>query len=263
LYVSWYQKAKFILGIASDIDVLSFNKRFLYVYKTRTSLLNWLINDLFSGLAGEILLRNADSILVQHSDQQKALYKRKIVSVVYPNIISVSAKERSDVSDYFIYVGSLNKRKGLSELLELITNCSCIKIKIFGNPQGNYAVEKVKIFKKYKNVEYLGQMPREVIISEIEASLGLINFSKKEGFPNTFLEAWMCGIPVFSLSVDPGMVIEKYNLGKCFHGDLSLMSSHLITYIPTGASKEIKEYVASFHSFEKAADRFLEAISSN
>jgi glycosyltransferase involved in cell wall biosynthesis len=40
-----------------------------------------------------------------------------------------------------------------------------------------------------------------------------------EGFPNVFIEAWACGIPVYSLKVDPGNVIEREGLGVIAHGD--------------------------------------------
>jgi glycosyltransferase involved in cell wall biosynthesis len=41
-----------------------------------------------------------------------------------------------------------------------------------------------------------------------------------EGFPNIFVEAWACGIPVLTLSFDPGAVIKKEGLGFVANGDL-------------------------------------------
>lgn len=260
-FVAWQVNAKFILGLASDIDVLSFSKRFQYIYKIRTSVFNWLKYDLPSSLAGAIILRKADFRLVQHSFQQKALFKRNLESVIFPNIIlPVTIKQDPIVSDCFVYVGSLNERKGLSELLLLIENCKGIKFKIVGQPQGNFAIEKIKLFKNYLNVQYIGQLPRELVLNEISTSKGLISFSKMEGFPNTFLEAWSFGIPVFSLWVDPGSVIEKFHLGQCFEGDIESMTAFLKSYILAGQSEHIKKYVVQNHSYEHAASRFLNAI---
>jgi glycosyltransferase involved in cell wall biosynthesis len=263
-YVAWQLKAKFIIGLATDIDVLSFKKRFQYVFKTRTSVFNWLKNDLPSSLAGIILSGKADFRLVQHSYQQKALLERNLKSVIFPNIfLPVDKLPDPTISDCFVYVGSLNERKGLSDLKLLIEICNTIKFKIIGQPQGGSASKKTELLKNHPNVQYFGQMPRESVIRQIDFSKGLLNFSKMEGFPNSFLEAWSCGVPVFSLWVDPDGVIEKYNLGKCFHGDLDSMLNFLKTYIPTGSSEKIKAYVTLNHSYEKAADRFLSAISFN
>jgi glycosyltransferase involved in cell wall biosynthesis len=44
-----------------------------------------------------------------------------------------------------------------------------------------------------------------------------------EGFPNIFIEAWSYGIPVLSLNVDPGSIIEKEELGEITHGNLDRM----------------------------------------
>ena len=257
-------KAKFILGLAHDTETLSLKLRFSYVFSIRTSVFTWLKSDLPSCLAGAILFKRADFVLVQHADQKKALYTRNLKSVVYPNIfLPVKGKQNQDNLEYFVYAGSLNERKGLTELLLILENCKGMKFEIIGQPHGKHSEEKVNLFKNYSNVQYFGPISREVVLCEICSSKGLINFSKMEGFPNTFLEAWSCGVPVFSLWVDPGGVIENFNLGKCFHGDLDSMSNFLKTYIPTGSSEKIKDYVTLNHSYEKAADRFLEAISLN
>src|SRR5262249_54797652 len=48
----------------------------------------------------------------------------------------------------------------------------------------------------------------------IENSRVLVNTSRAEGFPNTMLEAWSMGVPVVSLTVDPGGVILREGLGR-------------------------------------------------
>jgi glycosyltransferase involved in cell wall biosynthesis len=44
-----------------------------------------------------------------------------------------------------------------------------------------------------------------------------------EGFPNIFIEAWACGIPVLSLSFDPGGVIKREELGYVADGSIDNM----------------------------------------
>jgi glycosyltransferase involved in cell wall biosynthesis len=263
LFATRKLNTKLILGIASDMDVLSFKKRFMYVYKNKTSNITWLKNDFFSCLVSELLLLKANIILVQHSYQQKALKSRNINSFIYPNIILPKKRiVTHGLHDYLIYVGSLNERKGLTDLLCFISKSNRIKIKIFGSAQGNRALNDLNLFSNYKNIVYSGQKPREVIIHEIANSRGLLNFSKMEGFPNTFLEAWQFGIPVFSLWVDPGGVIQRHNLGKCFNGNLTLMLTFLNNYEGEIQKKHIMKYVDQYHSYNNAADRFKSIIDN-
>jgi len=63
------------------------------------------------------------------------------------------------------------------------------------------------------NVMYLGELDRASVYAELKCSLALVSTSIAEGFPNTFVEAWMSGRPVVSLGFDPDKVISKYNLG--------------------------------------------------
>ena len=262
-FVAWKLNSKLILGLATDIDVLNFKRRFRYVFRTRTSTQNWLKNDLPASFAGAFLLKKADFIFVQHTNQQKALSEKRLKSIIFPNIILPnSIQPKVQCSDYFVYVGSLNERKGLRDLLKTLEYDNKIKIKIIGQPQGTDAIEKTKLFKNYPNVQYFGQMSREAVLAEIQTSKGLLNFSKMEGFPNTFLEAWSFGVSVYSLWVDPGEVIEKFQLGKCFAGDINSMTAFITSIKTKGPSERIIEYVKLNHSFNNAADRLFLSISA-
>jgi glycosyltransferase involved in cell wall biosynthesis len=64
-----------------------------------------------------------------------------------------------------------------------------------------------------KNLSFLGPQNASHIRTLFEQSKVLVNTSPAEGFPNTMLEAWSVGTPVVSLSVDPGGVIEREQLG--------------------------------------------------
>jgi len=68
--------------------------------------------------------------------------------------------------------------------------------------------------RRLSNVLFLGTMPPVEMESWFQRTKLFLNTSIREGFPNTFLQAWMNGVPVVSLNIDPDAIIERYGLGK-------------------------------------------------
>jgi glycosyltransferase involved in cell wall biosynthesis len=67
------------------------------------------------------------------------------------------------------------------------------------------------------NVQYLGSQTQAQINQLLARAHVFVNTSVSEGFPNTFIQAWMRAVPVVSLSVDPDGVLERERIG--FHAD--------------------------------------------
>ncbi|MEO9146706.1 MAG: glycosyltransferase family 4 protein [Ginsengibacter sp.] len=242
-------KAKFVLGLASDLDAMNFASRLKFQLLVSPATL-W---SFFSGSLIEIvypyLLRNADLVLVQHQRQKDILSKKNIRSVVFFNIIepTKSLATQIQTSNYFIYVGSLDKRKGFVDLFNLIKKTPSLSYKVIGQPRDRTARLYYEELKKIKNVTLSGRLSHSETIQEIANSKALISTSPMEGFPNIFIEAWASGIPVFSLYFDP-CVIEKEKLGKVAHGNLD----ELIEMMKNNSTSEefairAKSYVENHH----------------
>ncbi len=243
-------KAKFILGLASDLDILSIGKRWRHFYSSNIKDL-W---GIFNGFTGEIvypfLLRKADRVIVQHIGQKEILKKQNIESVVFPNLIDTSAfkqvtdPERKD----FVYVGSLDKRKGFADFFKIVQRSQAHTFKVIGSPRdktGNHFYERLKSF---DNVTLTGRLSHEETIRQISGAKAVISTSPMEGFPNIFIEAWACGVPVLSLYVDPGGVIKKEGLGVTADGNIkSLLSAMDYFESSNGFVEKARGYIKENH----------------
>ena len=248
-------KAKFILGLASDLDAMNFALRFKYHHLAFAGGLWGFFNDLLIEIVYPLLLRKADLVLVQHEGQKEILLKKNIRSVVFPNLFDlittpvISGYSHND----FIYVGELDKRKGFAEFFEIVQKAPSHSYKVVGQPRdqtGDLYCEKLKSF---KNVTLFGRLNHSDTMYQIANSKALISTSPMEGFPNVFIEAWACGIPVLSLYVDPGTIIKKEELGEVTHGNLDKMIEAMDNIKNTSEfATRAKAYVENTHVLNDA-----------
>jgi glycosyltransferase involved in cell wall biosynthesis len=246
-------KSKFILAMASDLDALGFRMSLKYSYLPYIGNIGglwWIFNGLLNEIVHPWLLRKADLVLTQHEGQKNILQEKNIKSMVFLNIFDMTGLPVvSDPSHKdFIYVGELNKIKGFSDFFEIVKKAPFHSFKVVGQPQdrtGHLYYEKLK---SYKNVYLLGRLSHSDTLWQIANSKALISTSPMEGFPNIFIEAWACGIPVFSLYVDPGSVIENEELGVVGHGNIDRLLSEMDNYRNTDEFTErAKTYVEHNH----------------
>jgi glycosyltransferase involved in cell wall biosynthesis len=242
--------AKFVLGLASDLDILNFRSRWKYLY-TKNSRQFWAIFDaIVTEPVYPYLLRKADCVIVQHHGQKKILELKNIKSVIFPNLIDISEVplEAGQVKSDFIYVGRLDKRKGFLEFYDLVRSAPQFTFKVIGPPRHEAGQLYYEKFKMLPNVTMLGELNHRDTLKQIADSKALISTSPMEGFPNIFLEAWACGVPVLSLYVDPGRVIETEKLGVVAHGDMNLLLRAMKTINDeVGFEKRAKSYIQKNH----------------
>ena len=243
--------AKFILSLASDLDAMNFLMRLKYQYLVSFKDLWSFSNGLLIEIVYPLLLRKADMIFVQHEGQRQILLQKHIKSLFFPNLIDLSqipVVSETDRND-FIYVGSLKTRKGFAEFFELVTKAPLSSFKVVGQPmdkEGYFYYEKLRSF---ENVTLLGRLNHYDTMFHIANSKALISTSPMEGFPNVFIEAWACGIPVLSLYVDPGNIIERERLGEVAHGNLGKLIDALNNIRNTNEFAErTRRYVEHTHA---------------
>ena len=246
--------AKFVLHMASDLDAMSFEKRWKNYYLTKAAGLWWLFSGILVEIVYPYLLKHADLVLVQHQGQKDILLKKNIKSTIFLNIIDLAGIPdlSNQVHKDFAYVGWLDKRKGFVEFFDLVNKAPAYTYKVIGPPRDQIGYLYFNKLKSYPNVALLGELKHSQTILEIANSKALISTSAMEGFPNVFIEAWACGIPVISLKVDPGSVIQKEGLGEVAHGDLDKMVAALDKIKNTNEfSMKARSYVEDNHAFNE------------
>ncbi len=118
------------------------------------------------------------------------------------------------------------------------------------------------------NVEWLGRVPFEETLSWFDRAAALVNTSPHghEGFPNTFIQAWLRGVPVLTLGVDPDGLIREHDLGDVA-GSVDELAGSLSDLLadPCGYAR-IAENVSTFacerFTVERVADCFLDALGA-
>lgn len=198
--------------------------RFLYALASPLHCAPWTAYDYnrwFHAPLHAIGLWSAHVIAIQH-DQQAALVgprlRRRLASV--PNLVqSVSDNPRPyDATAYdAIWVALIRPEKGLERFVALAESLPDLRFAVAG---GFDPIVGAKLCTQLKqrmrastNLTFLGPQRAERIRALLRESKVLVNTSPAEGFPNTMLEAWSVGTPVVSLSVDPGGVIAREQLG--------------------------------------------------
>lgn len=255
--------SRFIIGMAHDLDTLNLKERYINYY-SQVSLLIFLKKILHCELIFDYLVRKADCVISQHKTQKKNLVlKGNIKSEICYNIYPYDIKKISDTTprgEYFIFVGSLDKRKGIDEIYKIITNCNQIEFVIIGRCRDEYSKPIISNLQKLDNVKWLGQLEHKELFKYLEESKALISVSKMEGFPNAFIEAWAHGVPTLSLNVDPGNLMKENNLGICYYGDVANLINSIVDFKDNYNSKDIQKYVINNHS-KNNINKFIKIIS--
>jgi glycosyltransferase involved in cell wall biosynthesis len=243
-------KAKFVLGLASDLDAMNYAMRMKYHHLVFSGGLWGLFSDYLIEIVYPMLLRKADLVLVQHEGQKDILEKKHIKSLVFPNLFDLAEMPVTSVNDSkdFIYVGELDERKGFAEFFEIVIKSPSHSFKVVGQPRDKTGYLYCEKLKSYGNVSLLGRLNHSDTMYQISNSKALISTSRMEGFPNIFIEAWACGIPVLSLYVDPGDIIKREGLGEVAEGNLDTLLKAMDNWIITDEFvKRAKAYVESNH----------------
>jgi glycosyltransferase involved in cell wall biosynthesis len=117
-----------------------------------------------------------------------------------------------------------------------------------------------------QNLVTTGQLSFDESLRYFESATLLVNTSISEGFSNTYIQAWLRGIPTIVFGADTDSIIETNQVGCNITqvdeavkniGDL-FKNQNKYKELSTNAYN----YAIENHSIKKMTDNFLKAISS-
>ena len=105
------------------------------------------------------------------------------------------------------------------------------------------------------NLQVIENVPFDQVEEHYAAAAVLVNTSKFEGFPNSFLQAGKYGVPLLSLNVDTDGFIEKHSCGFFLKGDTERLKVTLRMLLDDKKtaneySSNIRSYVQQYHRKE-------------
>lgn len=169
-------------------------------------------------------LHCADRIVVQTQSQSDLLarhYGRKADALV-PNFAAASS-ERIDKAGppLVVWVSNLKPWKRpqifvrLARALQSVQGVQFVMVGEAprGRGKGRWLDELLRDVNAAPNLRYLGHLPQEQVMRLLARACVFVNTSTHEGFPNTFIQAWMLGAVVVSLDVNPDQVLDREGIG--------------------------------------------------
>lgn len=98
------------------------------------------------------------------------------------------------------------------ELARCLGHLPHVEFTMIGRIEG-YRDLKTKALEN--RIEVAGEMDNDQVNRRLSESHLLLNTSLSEGFSNTFVQAWMRGVPVISLNLDPDRLLTRRQIGLC------------------------------------------------
>ena len=198
------------------------------------------------------MIKKADYVIAQNNYQYEMATRKlgvkniALISNVWDSAI-FGTLPTNKIYDY-IWVGNFREIKRPEWIVDIAKANPEKSFAVVGASLGNYGM-LCKKFSELQNVDYLGSKTLFETTRLVAQSRCLLCTSVKEGFPNTFLQALSCNVPIIT-TVNPNEMIEKYKLGfvaNTIEEFNSLIENNAVFGIK---SEDITAYFENNHSID-------------
>ncbi|MDY6948154.1 MAG: glycosyltransferase family 4 protein [Pseudomonadota bacterium] len=201
---AWYCRRhgkRFIVRIASDLACIP-GKQLIRFWRDRKIY--------------EYGLRHADLIVAQ-SEQQRTLLQQNygLKSEVLDMAVEMPSGPQPDKDIDVLWVSNLRPVKRPEIVLELARRLPNLRFTLAGGAlpgADDYYRSVREAAGSVANITFPGAVPYTEVGTLFSRAKLFLNTSQIEGFPNTFLQAWVRGVPVVAF-FDPDSLIKQRQLG--------------------------------------------------
>ncbi|MBN1234284.1 MAG: glycosyltransferase family 4 protein [Candidatus Coatesbacteria bacterium] len=209
-----------MIASQGDPDPVEVEKSFIESRPYGISKLNVFVNSIRNFFSIELFkygVRNTDIILAQNNLQKEAIKRiwNKECFIVYnpwvPLIDRIPDKDNT-----IVWVGNcrpIKRPEFFCYAAGMLRHLKARFLLIGSQYPFNEDQEALYNLMKDTGVEYIGYVP--LILSEeyIAKAKIIVNTSESEGFPNTFIQAWLYETGVVSMNADPDMLLSERGFG--------------------------------------------------
>lgn len=205
--------------------------------------------------------RFADLIICQTEDQFKMMKHElnrtaKIVRSGLP--VPATQPKKSNNQFSVIWIGKHWKNPQIFvDLAKRFANDADINFIMVGIFPFESGLRFKQIENQILNFKFMGKLDNDEVNKLLEKCHILVNTSDYEGFSNTFIEAWMRGVPVISLKLNPDNLLTEKRIGFCSNTIDQLEKDVRTLYqkreLYQEYSQNAREYALNNHDIEKTA----------
>jgi glycosyltransferase involved in cell wall biosynthesis len=215
----------------------------------------------------KLLTKYTDVLVVQNIYQQEILKERYGIKGV---LVYVGFPERepfSGIKDIILWIGRCDKAKQPEIFIKLAKSIPGQKFVMICPAIDSGYFSKVKeIAGEVQNLEFVDFVPFQETWNYFDRAKLFVNTSTFEGFPQTFVQAVSCRVPIASLTVDPDSFITKEQCGVVCEGDENKLFSVIQSLLKDNQllstlSKSSAKYGTEKHSISLNVSRLISKIS--
>jgi len=227
----------------------------------------------FTKIALYIDIKFASLIIAQNEFQKNTIvkkFKKNCVLIKNPIHIPNTSNKIKDMETekIVLWIGTIGSIKQPELFLKIAQQLPNYKFWMIGGKNITEPELFTKIQSEAKtihNLEFLGFIPYDKIFQYYNEATLLVNTSKIEGFPNTFLEGWNHGLPVVSLNVDPDNIIRSNEVG--YHSEtleqMIIDINNLLENkdLRNKIGKNARKYVEKEHDINKIIIKYINVLN--